>query len=127
ALSAVATNNSGYTFVGQIGYTYEVGLSSIWLMLGWITWDFVASMVVFRKLRDTTEKRSVLSFGGLLARWHGTDYRRLRFVVSAITLVFLGTYAAAQLRAGSKALHVLFGWDYSMGAIIGCAIVVGYC
>jgi sodium/proline symporter len=33
-LSAVATNNSGYMFIGAIGYTYGTGLASIWLMLG---------------------------------------------------------------------------------------------
>lgn len=127
ALSAVATNNSGYMFVGQIGYTYEVGLSSIWLMVGWIAGDLVASLIIYRRLRLVTEKREVLSFGGLLSRWHGTDYGRLRLLVGIITVVFLGTYAAAQLKAGSKALHVLFGWDYSTGAIIGFAIVVIYC
>ncbi len=31
-LSAVATNNSGYMFIGVIGYTYATGLASIWLM-----------------------------------------------------------------------------------------------
>ncbi len=127
ALSAVATNNSGYMFVGQIGYTYDVGLSSIWLMVGWILGDLVASLVIYRKLRVMTEKRNVLSFGGLLSRWHGTEHKRLRLLVGIITIVFLGTYAAAQLKAGSKALHVLFGWDYATGAIIGFVIVVIYC
>jgi sodium/proline symporter len=44
-----------------------------------------------------------------------------------VTLLFLGTYAAAQLVAGSKALHVLFGWDYAWGILLGAAIVVFYC
>ncbi len=39
-LSAVATNNSGYMFIGVIGYTYATGLPAIWLMLGWILGDF---------------------------------------------------------------------------------------
>lgn len=39
-LSAVATNNSGYMFIGLMGYTYVVGLLSVWLMIGWITGDF---------------------------------------------------------------------------------------
>ena len=29
-LSAVATNNSGFMFIGMIGLTYATGLSSIW-------------------------------------------------------------------------------------------------
>ena len=126
-LSAVATNNSGYMFVGQIGFTYMHGLASIWLMIGWILGDFVSSMYVHRRLRIATEKEGVLSFGGLLSNWGGTDYTYVRLIAGLVTLAFLGVYAAAQLSAGSKALHVLFGWDYAVGAILGAIIVVVYC
>ena len=127
ALSAVATNNSGYMFIGLIGYTYAVGLSSMWLMIGWIFGDFLASLFVHKRLRIATEKRQVLSFAGVLSSWNGTDYRILRVFGGIITLAFLGTYAAAQLSAGSKALHILFDWNYSMGAIIGAVMVLLYC
>jgi sodium/proline symporter len=36
-------------------------------------------------------------------------------------------YASAQLMAGSKALHVLFGWPISYGAVLGAAVVSLYC
>ncbi len=127
ALSAVATNNSGYMFIGLIGYTYTTGLSAMWLMIGWIVGDFIASLRIHKPLRKSTEKRGVLSYAGVLSQWNGTDYRRLRIIGGIITLLFLGTYAAAQLNAGSKALHVLFGWDYSLGAIIGSVMVLLYC
>lgn len=127
ALSAVATNNSGYMFIGMIGFTYATGISSIWVMIGWIFGDLMASLYVHRKLREVTEKQSALSFGGVLARWHGTEFRKLRLLCGIITVIFLGTYAAAQFKAGSKALHVLFGWDYSTGAIIGAVMVFLYC
>lgn len=127
ALSAVATNNSGYMFVGMIGYTYLVGLSSIWLMIGWILGDFMASLFIHKRLRMVTEHKEVLSFAGALSRWNNTNFRTLRTVSGIITLIFLGIYAAAQLSAGSKALHVLFGWDYSIGAIIGAVMVLVYC
>lgn len=127
ALSAIATNNSGYMFIGMIGFTYMSGLQSIWLMIGWIAGDFIMSLFVHKKLREATEKRNLLSFGGVLSRWHGTDFKKLRFLVGLITVIFLGVYAAAQFKAGSKALHVLFGWDYSTGAIIGSIIVFAYC
>ena len=45
---------------------------------------------------------------------------------AAVTLVFLGAYASAQLSAGSKALQVLFGWEYAVGAVIGAVIVLIY-
>ncbi|MCR9206398.1 MAG: sodium/proline symporter, partial [Halobacteriovoraceae bacterium] len=127
ALSAVATNNSGYMFIGLIGFTYTSGLQSIWLMIGWILGDLIMAKYVHKKLRANTEKNNLLSFGGVLSRWHGTDYRKLRLLVGLITVIFLGIYAAAQFKAGSKALHVLFGWNYNTGAIIGAIIVFAYC
>ncbi len=126
ALSAVATNNSGYMFIGMIGYTYSVGLSSIWMMIGWLLGDFIASLLVHRQVREKTESHGVHTFGGLLSHWHDTNYSALRFIVGLITLLFLGTYAAAQLSAGSKALHVLFDWELYSGALIGTVIVLLY-
>lgn len=128
ALSAVATNNSGYMFIGMIGYTYTSGLESVWLMVGWILGDLMASFFVHKRLRVVAEKNNILSFGGVLSRWQkGGEFKKLRLLVGLITVVFLGVYAAAQFKAGSKALHVLFGWDYSTGAIIGSVIVFLYC
>lgn len=127
ALSAVATNNSGYMFVGMIGYTYAMGLSSSWLMFGWLTGDYCASVLTARPLREATERRKALSFVEILARWHGHEYKTLRIIGAVITIIFLCTYAAAQLNAGSKALHVLFGWNYAAGAIIGSIMVLLYC
>jgi len=125
-LSAVATNNSGYMFIGMIGLTYSTGLSSIWLMLGWIAGDLAASLLIMKKLREASEVEDVHSFGGLLAQWHGTDFALLRRASGLLTVLFLGAYAAAQFTAGSKALHVLFGWDISSGAVIGAALVLLY-
>ena len=38
----VATNNSGFMFIGLIAYTYRVGIESIWMMIGWVVGDFAA-------------------------------------------------------------------------------------
>jgi len=126
-LSAIATSNSGFMFVGMIGYTYFYGLSSFWLMFGYIFGDYLASIFTHKKLRIMTEKSGSLSFAGVLSKWHQTNFTRLRFVIGLITLLFLGSYAAAQFQAGSKALHVLFGWDYNVGAVLGAGMVFLYC
>ncbi len=127
ALSAVATNNSGYMFIGMIGFTYTYGLSSVWLMVGWITGDFLTSLLVHQRLRESSQTHGEHSFAGVLANWHGDNFRVLRAVGGVLTVVFLGTYAAAQLNAGSKALAVLFGWQYGVGAVVGAVIVLLYC
>ena len=42
ALSAAATKNSGYMFVGLMGYIYTFGLSGIWLTFGFFFGDLLA-------------------------------------------------------------------------------------
>ena len=126
ALSAVATNNSGYMFTGMIGFTYTNGLSSIWLMLGWILGDYIGSLTLWRSIRDTTGRQKLDSFSGLISDWWGQSYRKLGLISAVLILVFLVTYAGAQLNAGSKALHVLLDWNLATGAILGAAVVLMY-
>ncbi|MBB64623.1 MAG: sodium:proline symporter [Waddliaceae bacterium] len=126
ALSAVSTNNSGYMFIGMIGYTYHIGLSSIWLMIGWIVGDLVSSFFVHKHMRTLAEENEAYSFGGVIAACGPKASRFLRPLTGFITIIFLGTYAAAQLGAGSKALHVLFDWPEAVGALLGGFIVLLY-
>ncbi len=126
-LSAVATNNSGYMFIGVIGYTYATGLASIWLMVGWIAGDFIASLYVHRRLRAATEKSGEVSYAGVLSAWHGAKHMGLQRLIGVISLFFLIAYAAAQLVAGSKALHVLLDWPLWGGAVLGAVLVAAYC
>ena len=127
-LSAVATNNSGYMFIGVIGYTYATGLASIWLMLGWIVGDFLASTFVHRRLRTATELSGEVSYAGVLSNWYNNGKQdSLQRVIGLISLIFLLAYASAQLVAGGKALHVLFDWPVWAGAVIGSVLVALYC
>ncbi|MDQ8193518.1 sodium/proline symporter [Coraliomargarita sp. SDUM461004] len=126
-LSAVATNNSGYMFIGVIGYTYATGLAAIWLMIGWIAGDYIASTFIHGRLRRATAHTKEVSFAGVLSRWGGREDVTLQRICAVISLVFLLAYASAQLVAGSKALHVLFGWPTYAGAVIGAVLVVVYC
>ncbi len=127
-LSAVATNNSGYMFIGVIGYTHTTGLASIWLMIGWIAGDFLASGFVHSRLRQATSRTGEATFAGVLSHWYqGDGARSVQRLIGLLSLIFLSAYASAQLVAGSKALHVLFGWPNWAGSTLGAALVVVYC
>ncbi|MGA7594870.1 MAG: sodium/proline symporter [Gallionella sp.] len=126
-LSAVATNNSGFMFIGVIGYTYVTGLASIWLMLGWIAGDFLSSTVIHSRLRMATQHTGESSFAGVLSRWNGGEGRALQRVIGGVSLIFMLAYASAQLVAGGKALHVLLDWPSWSGAVMGAGLVMAYC
>lgn len=114
-------------FIGMIGYTYVAGFSSIWILIGWIFGDFLMSLFVHKKVRIISQKQKAVSFSSILGNWHGTDYKKLRVVCGIITILFLSIYAAAQFKAGGKALNVILGWDYYIGSIMGAVLVLLYC
>lgn len=126
-LSAVATNNSGYMFIGVIGYTYATGLASIWLMLGWIIGDYLSSTFIHSRLHRASVRTGAISYSGLLSNWQGHPMPVLQKLIALVSLFFLLAYAGAQLVAGSKALQVLLEWPSWAGAVIGAAMVALYC
>ncbi len=126
-LSAVATNNSGYMFIGVIGYTYATGLAAVWLMIAWILGDFIASTFIHARLRKATQDTAEASYAGVLSNWFGQNDKTLQRLIALISLIFLLAYAGAQLVAGSKALQVLLDWPHYAGAIIGAVMVTLYC
>ncbi|NEQ16798.1 MAG: sodium/proline symporter, partial [Moorea sp. SIO3E2] len=126
ALSAMATGQSGLLFIGQVGFAYKIGISSLWLTIGWAIGDYLAWYFIFKRLRQLSEETASDTVSSFLSQ--NMKGSRLIAIISAIiTIVFLGSYAAAQLVAGSKALNAVFGWNYNLGIIIGAVIVVIYC
>jgi sodium/proline symporter len=126
ALSTVATNNSGFMFIGMIAYTYRLGIESIWMMVGWVCGDLLMWLFVHPRVRETSEQEKVSSLSSLVGTRNGQVMRPVVVVAGLITVLFLAVYAAAQLKAGSTALTALFDWDIEVGVFIGAAIVVLY-
>lgn len=124
-LSAMATNASGFYFVGLIGATYVSGISAAWIMVGWTFGAYLTWFIIPERLREQSGSQHVNTIPSFLGGPVGG--RLPRAVAALATLLFLGAYASAQLTAGSKALQVLFGWDHWVGAVVGAVIVLIYC
>ncbi|MCU4674402.1 sodium/proline symporter [Catenovulum sp. 2E275] len=126
-LSAVATNNSGYMFIGVIGYTYHSGFAAIWLMFGWIVGDIVASFYIHRHVQSQAKKHNAVSVMSLVSLWQGKTHPVLRRLLAWAALILMMSYAAAQFLAGSKALHVLLDWPIWLGVVLVAILVAAYC
>tara|TARA_B110000967_G_scaffold205676_1_gene250724 strand:- start:497 stop:1876 length:1380 start_codon:yes stop_codon:yes gene_type:complete len=122
-LSAMATNNSGYMFIGLIGFTYLVGLPSIWLMIGWILGDFLISRTVHKKINEAATKN--ITYASVIGAWSKQGQIITKFI-GLLSLIFLIIYASAQFLSGGKTLMVIFGWDLWLGIGIGSVIVFMY-
>ncbi len=125
-LSAVATQNSGYVFVGFIGFVHVTGLSAVWVMSGWVLGDYFGSLFIHRRLRDVAAQNNETSFIGVLSCWGGKHYKLWPRLAAIVTVTFLGAYAAAQIMAGSKALEGVLGWHPNIGAVVVAIMIMAY-
>ena len=126
-LSAAASTASGFGFTGIIGFGYAMGLAGAWFIFGIIFGSLVGFAVTSRRFRAFSQRQNAASYTEYLACDKGRMCKRLQFVLGLVSIVAVTLYATAQLAAGSKALHVLFEWDYNAGAIMGAIIVLVYC
>ena len=124
ALSAVSTWNSGYMFIGFIGFTYTMGYSIIWIGLGSMIGQIVAWIWLYKFIQQSANERGVRSLSSLVSNVTGSPEAKLAAVLSVL---FLAVYAAAQLTSGGKALYVMLGWSEVIGILIGFVLVVAYC
>ncbi len=127
ALSAMSTGQSGLLFIGQVGFAYTFGIAGLWLTVGWAIGDYLAWWLAFKRLRLVSEEKGTETISSFLENGQKTGKNWIRVITALIIIIFLGTYAAAQLVAGSKTLNAVFGWNYYVGVILGALIVCIYC
>ena len=124
ALSAVSTWNSGYMFIGFIGFIFVQGYSGIWIGLVSTIGQAVAWIWLYKFIQKEGNERGVRSLSSLVSRTTGAPEAKLAAILS---VVFLAIYAAAQLVAGGVALRAMLGWSEVIGILIGFVLVVAYC
>ncbi|OLS40151.1 sodium/proline symporter PutP [Bacillus sp. MRMR6] len=127
ALSAGASDMSGWLMLGLPGAIYVSGMGSIWLPIGlaigaYINWQFIA-----KPLRVYTEvaNDSITVPGYFENRFRDTS-KSLRVISAIVILVFFTFYTSASLVGGAILLENSFGMDYILALWIGAAVIVSY-
>ena len=123
-LSAMATNNSGYMFIGLIGFTYLNGLSSIWLMIGWILGDYLITKKIFPKIVNKSFRSRNVTYASIIGDL--AKNKLLTKLIALVSFVFLLIYSSAQFAASGKTLMAVMNWEFYYGVITGGFIVLAY-
>lgn len=127
ALSAQASDMSGWLLMGLPGYAYVAGMEATWLLLGllvgtWANWRFTAE-----RLRRTTEAYGdALTLPDYLERRFNDASGVLRLLSAIFILVFFTFYTSSGLVAGGRLFEEVFGLDYLLAVSAGGATVVVY-
>jgi SSS family solute:Na+ symporter len=135
ALSAGASDMSGWLLLGLPGALFVSGLVEAWIGIGLFIGAFVNWIVVAPRLREQTERYdNALTVPQFLANRFPSRAMALRMISAVIVVVFFVVYTASGLVAGGKLFSSAFGdlinlsfmSDYAFGVWFTLGIVLTY-
>ena len=127
ALSAQASDMSGWLLMGLPGSVYALGTGQAWIAIGLFVgtvcnWLFISG----RLRRYTIRANNALTLPTYFEnRFH--DKKRVLLLISSVTIVvFFLVYTASALAAGGKLFHSVFGMDYRIALTVGALVILTY-
>lgn len=127
ALSAGASDMSGWLLMGLPGAVYLSGISEAWIAIGlsigaYLNWRFVAA-----RLRVYTERAgNALTLPDYLANRFEDDNNILRIVTAMVILIFFTLYCASGVVAGARLFENMFGLPYATALWVGALCTIAY-
>lgn len=127
ALSAGASDMSGWLLMGLPGAIYLSGLSEAWIAVGlivgaYLNWRFVAA-----RLRLYTEYAgNALTLPDYFANRFEDKANLLRILTTVVILVFFTIYCASGVVAGARLFENMFGLPYQTALWVGAACTIAY-
>ena len=127
ALSAGASDMSGWLLLGLPGAVYALGLAQSWIVIGlvagaWCNWKWVAP----RLRHASAALDGARSLPQLFTRRMGGERRALTVVATLVVLGFFTLYTAAGFVAGAKLFSSTLGLDYGTALWTGVAAIMLY-
>ena len=127
AMSAGASDMSGWLLMGLPGALYFAGASESWIVIGliigaWFNWFLVAG-----RLRVYTElSANALTLPDFFTHRFEDHSRLLRILSAVVILVFFTIYCASGMVAGARLFEQTFGMSYGLALWAGAAATIIY-
>ncbi|MFC0267981.1 sodium/proline symporter PutP [Kushneria aurantia] len=135
ALSAGASDMSGWLLLGLPGALFVSGLGSAWIGIGLFVGALFNWILVAPRLREqSVHYGNAITIPQFLANRFPTRALPLRMVSAVVIVVFFAVYTASGLVAGGRLFETAFSGviniggmsDYSAGVIITLCVVLVY-
>ncbi|ABG40175.1 sodium/proline symporter [Paraglaciecola sp. T6c] len=127
ALSAGASDMSGWMLMGLPGAMYLTGLSSAWIAIGLVIGAYFNYVLVAPRLRVYTEvANNAITIPDYFENRFNDKSRVLRIVSSIVIVLFFTLYTSSGVVAGGKLFETSFGLNYELGLYITAGVVVAY-
>jgi SSS family solute:Na+ symporter len=127
ALSAGASDMSGWMLMGLPGAVYLTGISSLWIGIGLTIGAYLNYRLLAPRFRVYTEvANDSLTIPDYLENRFKDKSNLLRLVSGIVILVFFVLYVSSGIVAGGKLFLNTFGLTYTMGVVATLSVVVLY-
>ncbi len=127
ALSAGASDMSGWLLLGLPGAIFVGGLTESWIVIGLVVGAYANWSIVAPRLRAMTRGASgARTIPEFFAHRFPDRGKTLATVATALILVFFGLYTAAGFVASAKLFNSTLGIDYQAALVAGAAIIMLY-
>lgn len=127
ALSAGASDMSGWLLMGLPGAVYSGGLAAAWIGIGLTIGAYMNYRIVAPRLRAYTElANDAITIPDFLEERFGDTSKLLRVAAALVIIVFFTLYCSAGMVAGGKFALAALGLDYTSGVAIAAGVVVVY-
>jgi sodium/proline symporter len=127
ALSAGASDMSGWLLLGLPGFAFLSGLESLWLAGGLLAGTYLNWLLVAKRLRTySVEANDSLTIPEFFANRFGDRRHLLQVIAAFFVLLFFLFYTSAGLVAAGKLFETVFGIDYMLAVIVGTLFIVSY-
>ncbi len=127
ALSAGASDMSGWLLLGLPGMMYSDGLAGTWIIFGLFVGAYANWHYVAKPLRIYTEQLSnAITIPDYFSARFDDKNNVLRITTAIVILLFYTLYTSSGLVGGAKLFEATFNLDYEMALAIGSLIIVSY-
>ncbi|MBO7702476.1 MAG: sodium/proline symporter [Eggerthellaceae bacterium] len=128
ALSAEASDMSGYLLMGMPGLAYWCGASDVgWTAIGLAIGTYLNWLFVAKRLRKYSVKAGdAITLPGFYSNRFHDSKNIIGTVAALIILLFFCVYCGSCFVTCGKLFNSLFGWDYRIMMIFGALIVFLY-
>ena len=127
ALSAGASDMSGWMLLGVPGALYATGVANVWMIAGLIVGAYCNYLFLAKRLRVYTEVASdSITIPDFLENRFKDRTKILRIISGLIILIFFTLYVSSGIIAGGKTFESFFGLKFAYGAVFTLVIVVFY-
>lgn len=126
ALSAQASDMSGWLLMGLPGAVYLFGINQAWIAVGLLAGTWLNWLVVAPRLRVYTEETDSLTIPAFLNKRFRCPRNLIRILSALLTLFFFTIYAASGLVGTGKLFESMFGIDYAVAVLVGAGVMVAY-